>query len=36
MLQTEGTDRRMFWWVLTVLAAIAGVATWNVLGAIAW
>jgi hypothetical protein len=34
MLQAEGTDRTLFWWVLTILAAIAGVVTWKVLGTI--
>jgi len=34
MLQPEGTDRRLFWWVLTIMAAIAAVFTWNVLGTI--
>jgi hypothetical protein len=34
MLQAQGTDRRLFWWVLTILAAIAGVFTWKVFGAI--
>jgi len=34
MLQNEGTDRRVFWWVLTCAAAVVGVLTWNVLGAI--
>lgn len=34
MLQAQGTDRRLFWWILTTLAVIAGAVTWNVLGAI--
>lgn len=34
MLQAQGTDRRLFWWVLTILAGLAGVLAWNVLGAI--
>jgi len=34
MLQAEGTDRRLFWWMLTIAAGVAGVFTWNVLGAI--
>jgi len=34
MLQAQGTDRRLFWWVLTIVAAIAGVVTWHALGAI--
>ena len=32
MLQTGGTDRRTFWWVLMIIAAVAGAVTWNVLG----
>jgi hypothetical protein len=28
MLQTAESDRRLFWWVLTVLCAITGVAAW--------
>ena len=33
MLQTERTDRRTFWWVMMIIAAVAGAVTWNVLGA---
>ena len=32
MLQTEGTVRRAFWWVLAIIAGVAGVVTWQVLG----
>jgi hypothetical protein len=28
MLQTAESGRRLFWWVLTVLCAITGVAAW--------
>jgi hypothetical protein len=34
MLQAEGTDRRLFWWVLTIVSVIVAVVTWNVLGTI--
>jgi hypothetical protein len=33
MLETGGTDRRLFWWILTIMAGIAAVVTWNVLSA---
>lgn len=29
MLQTVESDRRLFWWVLTVLCTIAAVAAWT-------
>lgn len=32
MLQTQGTDRRLFWWILTAMAGIAAVLAWNFLG----
>lgn len=31
MLQTETSDRRLFWMILTVLSAFAAVVAWNVL-----
>lgn len=31
MLQTQETDRRLFWSVLMTIAAIAAVVAWNVL-----
>ena len=34
MLQAEGTDRRLFWWVLTILAGVVGIVAWNIMGTI--
>jgi hypothetical protein len=31
MLQTQETDRRLFWMVLTAISAIAAVVAWKVL-----
>ena len=31
MLQTETSDRRLFWTVLMTISAIAAVVAWNVL-----
>jgi len=34
MLQIEGSDRRLFWWVLMFVTGIVAVVTWNLLGTI--
>ena len=35
MLQTAESDRRLFWWVLTAISAIAAVVTWIAFGTMA-
>ncbi len=34
MLETNGSDRRLFWWTLTIMSVVAAAVTWRVLGAL--